>query len=355
MKYIKKFESDTWVPKDNIQGLKEVFNLVLPNPEVFKIPYSYRDYKIPDFDIYVVSGVRSERDDHKFLQELYHNNEILNEIYNLEFFNITLSETKTYATIVLYDYIRNPNYNKNFKNYIPHDIIESKLTLPSNIKQRLEPAMVKQGYSNYLTKGILYSNGNSSNLSLFNWIYENPDDFRKQYEDINIPIKVGDTILGGKFKNRKLVVKKIGKNKKGDITINDKPLLKFRLLKESISQEDINNGLVYLIDDGFKIIKDNNSNLNDIIQIFKQKEFKEHNTMDNLIEINWSDIEYDILPFIESNLDIIKDIILIYSTFSTYNGNSGDIYTYDREVFSTNDVLSGKDFGKILKINIRLR
>lgn len=178
---------------------------------------------------------------------------------------------------------------------------------------------------------------------------------KKFNEDINVPIEVGDTILGGKFKNRKLVVKKIGKNKKGDITINDKPLLKFRLLKESISQEDINNGLVYLIDDGFKIIKDNNSNLNDIIQIFKQKEFKEHNTMDNLIEINWSDIDYDILPFIESNLDIIKDIILIYSTFSTYNGNSGDIYTYDREVFSTNDVLSGKDFGKILKINIRLR
>ena len=36
MKYIKKFESDNYEPKDNIQGLKEVFNLVLPNPEVFK-------------------------------------------------------------------------------------------------------------------------------------------------------------------------------------------------------------------------------------------------------------------------------------------------------------------------------
>jgi hypothetical protein len=50
-------------------------------------------------------------------------------------------------------------------------------------------------------------------------------------EMINIDIKVGDTLLGGRFKNKKILVKKIGKNKKGDITINDKPLLKFRLVK----------------------------------------------------------------------------------------------------------------------------
>jgi hypothetical protein len=50
-------------------------------------------------------------------------------------------------------------------------------------------------------------------------------------EMINIDIKVGDTVLGGRFKNKKILVKKIGKNKKGDITINDKPLLKFRLTK----------------------------------------------------------------------------------------------------------------------------
>jgi hypothetical protein len=50
-------------------------------------------------------------------------------------------------------------------------------------------------------------------------------------EMINIDIKIGDTLLGGRFKNKKILVKKIGKNKKGDITINDKPLLKFRLTK----------------------------------------------------------------------------------------------------------------------------
>ena len=57
--------------------------------------------------------------------------------------------------------------------------------------------------------------------------------YLKTYEEvINIPIEVGDTILGGKFKNKKTVVKKIGKNAKGDITINGKPLLKFRLIKK---------------------------------------------------------------------------------------------------------------------------
>jgi hypothetical protein len=49
-------------------------------------------------------------------------------------------------------------------------------------------------------------------------------------EMIEVPIKVGDTVLSGRFKNKKVVVKKIGKNKKGDITINDKPLLKFRII-----------------------------------------------------------------------------------------------------------------------------
>ena len=63
----------------------------------------------------------------------------------------------------------------------------------------------------------------------------------KLNETIKVPIEVGDTVLGGRFKNKKIKVKKIGKNKKGDITINDKPLLKFRIVKEfSNFQKTIN-------------------------------------------------------------------------------------------------------------------
>lgn len=51
-------------------------------------------------------------------------------------------------------------------------------------------------------------------------------------ENINIPINVGDEILGGKFKNKKIKVKEIGENEKGDITINGKPLMRFRIPKK---------------------------------------------------------------------------------------------------------------------------
>ena len=61
------------------------------------------------------------------------------------------------------------------------------------------------------------------------------EQYKTLNEMIKLDIKVGDTLMGGKFKNKKIVVKTIGKNDKGDITINGKPLLRFRLLKEDIS------------------------------------------------------------------------------------------------------------------------
>lgn len=51
-------------------------------------------------------------------------------------------------------------------------------------------------------------------------------------ENIDVPINVGDTVLGGKFKNKKIVVKDIDKNEKGDITINNKPLLRVRTINK---------------------------------------------------------------------------------------------------------------------------
>lgn len=75
-------------------------------------------------------------------------------------------------------------------------------------------------------------------------------------EDINVPISVGDTVLGGKFKNKRIVVKSIGKNEKGDITINNKPLLKFRILPK-LKEESIgakiecgNCGWSWRVEDG---------------------------------------------------------------------------------------------------------
>ena len=57
-------------------------------------------------------------------------------------------------------------------------------------------------------------------------------DFKIYVEKICVPVKVGDTVLMGKFKNKKTVIKKIGKDKHGMPTINGKKATTFRLSKE---------------------------------------------------------------------------------------------------------------------------
>jgi len=49
--------------------------------------------------------------------------------------------------------------------------------------------------------------------------------------EMKLDIKVGDILLGGKFKNRRIVVKEIGTDELGQPTINGKPLLNFRIEK----------------------------------------------------------------------------------------------------------------------------
>jgi len=56
--------------------------------------------------------------------------------------------------------------------------------------------------------------------------------------EVDLPIKVGDTVRMGKFKNKKVVVKKIEWNEKGDLLINGRPALKFRLEKKAEVDED---------------------------------------------------------------------------------------------------------------------
>lgn len=64
--------------------------------------------------------------------------------------------------------------------------------------------------------------------------------FRKLIrEKIELDIEIGDELLGGRFKNKKVIVKDIGKDEKNQPTINGKSLLKFRikkLIKETIEK-----------------------------------------------------------------------------------------------------------------------
>ena len=56
-------------------------------------------------------------------------------------------------------------------------------------------------------------------------------EWKKYLNEIKLDIKVGDILLGGKFKNKRIVVKEIGEDELGQPTINGKPLLKFRIEK----------------------------------------------------------------------------------------------------------------------------
>lgn len=123
-----------------------------------------------------------------------------------------------------------------------------------------------------------------------------------KHESIKVPIEIGDTVLGGRFKNKKMIVKKIGKNKKGDITINDKPLLKYRIIKEDV---DIDYYLEHLGDDGFYIQKNNTVTPTNekYIRIFKPTKFERDNSpvysYSTCELFDWDDIEGDVLRFID--------------------------------------------------------
>ena len=55
---------------------------------------------------------------------------------------------------------------------------------------------------------------------------------------MDIDIQIGDTILTGRFKNKKVVVKEFGVDDKGQPTVNGRPMLKFRIKKLMPGQQD---------------------------------------------------------------------------------------------------------------------
>ncbi len=160
-------------------------------------------------------------------------------------------------------------------------------------------------------------------------------------EDIKVPIKIGDTVLGGRFKNKKMIVKKIGKNKKGDITINDKPLLKFRLVKENL-KEDIQINLSHLTDEGF------------IINI--EESYDTDNKCDDYmiriwLPVNKTDVEYSYENSTAFKWDNIQDEIIRTVNYLLENteinylytiaANEQDGYGFKRTKWDINKVIEG--------------
>ena len=63
--------------------------------------------------------------------------------------------------------------------------------------------------------------------------------FNQLLKEFEVPVDVGDTILTGKWKNKRTKVKKIETNEKGDVLINGKPAMKFRIVPQE--EEPIEN------------------------------------------------------------------------------------------------------------------
>ena len=56
-------------------------------------------------------------------------------------------------------------------------------------------------------------------------------EWKKYLNEMKLDIKVGDILLGGKFKNKRTIVKEIGKDEFGHPMINGKSILKFKIEK----------------------------------------------------------------------------------------------------------------------------
>tara|TARA_B110000240_G_C13159681_1_gene308864 strand:- start:132 stop:377 length:246 start_codon:yes stop_codon:yes gene_type:complete len=66
---------------------------------------------------------------------------------------------------------------------------------------------------------------------------------------MNLDINIGDTILTGRFKNKRIVVKEFGIDQKGQPTINGRPILKFRIEKLMPPKEDKNKNEVSIFEE----------------------------------------------------------------------------------------------------------
>jgi len=177
----------------------------------------------------------------------------------------------------------------------------------------------------------------------------------KKFEDIKIPINVGDTILGGRFKNKKTVVKKIGKNAKGDITVNGKPLLKYRLLKEDVEEsfaEESKSMLRPIEDVGFSVdIKELSGENGDsfLIEIYREAKGEDGYSFE-CPEFEWNEIAPDVQAYASFVTEELGCEISAAYYIASNELNGG----YKRTQIEMREIESS-DLGSIKKLAILLK
>lgn len=135
----------------------------------------------------------------------------------------------------------------NETDYIPGGLAKGKSLMDIAVIHSKKKNVSKDRMYSYLkkqlNKGINVESEHTTNVNfakeiVMDHLLENPTYYKELEkieeqslnEMIKLDIKVGDVVMGGKFKNKKITVKTIDKNEKGDITINGKPLLRFRVI-----------------------------------------------------------------------------------------------------------------------------
>ena len=111
--------------------------------------------------------------------------------------------------------------NNNFQ------MVNNSDTLSEKAAQKKFSMLVKKGIGNFIRKPVKNFRGKK-------WI-------KKQQimkEAIKLDVSVGDTILTGRFKNKKVKVKSIGKDEHGMPTINGKKIATFRTMKNVDENKD---------------------------------------------------------------------------------------------------------------------
>lgn len=144
----------------------------------------------------------------------------------------------------LEDYYEHPNYpNGPTKavSFFPAGVIGSKT--PNNQVDIYSSGAYTQWYKHATRKASLVGYSLVSDPNMKDDKKQSGDDargdaklkseFEKSINEvIELPVEIGDTLLMGKFKNKKVVVKSIGKDEHGMPTINGKKVVTFRLMKE---------------------------------------------------------------------------------------------------------------------------
>ena len=113
----------------------------------------------------------------------------------------------------------------------------NKMLSDAQIKKHFK-MLVSKGIDSFLKKPIKSKVGKAwlRREKKHQKVFKDPGQ-SKFFESIKVPVDIGDTVLMGRFKNKKVVVKSIDYNEKGDLLINGRTALKFRIMKKDTNEE----------------------------------------------------------------------------------------------------------------------